>query len=672
MKMMYRFVIAAALLVAAGVFGCDTPSDGGGADRQNDAAPGKAATPVATPPGVGWALTVGPGTPVSLVTATTGATVYYSLDGSVPSTPYAGAVTISGEDGAAVVLRAVAKKAGWTDSDVLAVTYMIDAGMPATPTATPAPGTAVVPGGEITLTAAGADIYYTTDGEMPDETKTRYNAETKIVVSEGIAPGGVVTIKAVAVKEGGVSSAVLEAVYTIAAAGQQSPGGAAQGNLTANVTYSPTANEDRVQYQYVSGRGTAAETWNMTVTETPVLYFAVRKKAAQTITVGGADAALVRPAAPGETVDEVTAGDTLAVFTVNANKLHNGKFMGGAARSSDGKTTPDVYDEWYDSLFEGDDFQFTLNVTDPEKNGKTVTVNLRQNVKQEAAVFIVKYDGEGNFAGLERQTGIMRYEGITNRGAYSESTKHTVNISTTTPGTRLLDMLVWIDQQLNNKANSSVEYLVRVVADEEMVCVGITYNASASLSSSATEPSGKIRLRGSGTSARVIRPTENAQAEIYYKNYGTSDSRSGNPNGTAYPFIYLAHSGTLQLEKNITLEGGGFSSYMIWLHQAHLIMKDSAIIADQHSRSGLSATIYLEFSASSIPEERWPRFTMEGGSITDNSSISVNYAPIKIIGNRYVHKGSFSITGGTITDNFNGKGEVRNGILWDSSFEALW
>jgi hypothetical protein len=304
-------------------------------------------------------------------------------------------------------------------------------------------------------------------------------------------------------------------------------------------------------------------------------------------------------------------------------------------------------------------------------------VNLRQNVKQEAAVFIVKYDGEGNFAGLERQLGIMRYEGIINRGQYSDSTKHTVNISTTTPGTRLLDMLVWIDQQLNNKANSSVEYLVRVVADEEMVCVGITYNASEQLPLSATEPSGKIRLRGSGTSARVIRPTENAQDNNYFKFYGNYEygrdvndcsDREGINSGV-YPLIHFAHSGTLQLEKNITLEGGGFRSRMIWLHQAHLIMKDGVIITGNEAD-----VIFLEFATTS-DAGRWPRFTMEGGSITGNTGRVTNYAPLHsdvLFIRRNEYKELYSITGGTITNNFNSKGESANGISWGGVVEAFY
>jgi hypothetical protein len=291
------------------------------------------------------------------------------------------------------------------------------------------------------------------------------------------------------------------------------------GSLTADVSYVPTNDETDWDEGAWTGKGTAEEAWGLAVTETPVVYFSVQKTATQTITVGGTDEDLVEMAETGQTWDEATASDTLAVFKVKANKVRNGKFLGGAARESDGKTEADVYDEWYDSTFEGDNFQFTLNVSEPGKDGKTVTVNLKQKVDlSTAAVFIVREDHT-----LERQTGIKRFADISNAGLNS----HKVNFDDS-PGTRLIDMLVWVDQNLDN----NTEYLVRVVASEEMWPVYITYTREdgeyATLYPSVA--TGKVRLRGAGSTPRVIKSITGVETNKipykYFKYYGQNDGRS--------------------------------------------------------------------------------------------------------------------------------------------------
>lgn len=79
----------------------------------------------------------------------------------------------------------------------------------ATPAATPAAGE-VASGTEVELTCAtaGADIYYTTNGDTPTTSSTKYT--TKIAISAET------TIKAIGVKSGMTNSDVLSAAYTIA------------------------------------------------------------------------------------------------------------------------------------------------------------------------------------------------------------------------------------------------------------------------------------------------------------------------------------------------------------------------------------------------------------------------------------------------------------------------
>lgn len=147
------------------------------------------------------------GTQIELSTETDGADIYYTTDGSTPSsasTKYTSKITIS-ED---VTIKAIAIKDGMLNSEVLTVAYTVPEQV-ATPTATPAAGE-VESGATVELATAtdGATIYYTTDGTTPTAESTEY--EEAIEITEAV------TIKAIAVKDGMTDSEVLSAAYTIA------------------------------------------------------------------------------------------------------------------------------------------------------------------------------------------------------------------------------------------------------------------------------------------------------------------------------------------------------------------------------------------------------------------------------------------------------------------------
>jgi hypothetical protein len=165
--------------------------------------PEKAARPLASPGGG----KVGAGARVALSTATEGAEIYYTLDGDAPDsagTKYTEAILIAGP----VTIRAVAVKPGMEDSDPLEAVYELDPNTVMPPVADPPAGEVAFESGVILSTATeGAEIYYTTDGNEPDTTKTKYTGA--IVID---AP---MTIKAVAAKEGMKNSFALEAAYTI-------------------------------------------------------------------------------------------------------------------------------------------------------------------------------------------------------------------------------------------------------------------------------------------------------------------------------------------------------------------------------------------------------------------------------------------------------------------------
>jgi hypothetical protein len=167
-----------------------------------------AATPVPNPlPGT-FAIAQS----VTLSDTTTGATIYYTLDGSTPtaaSTPYTNApIPIA----ATTTLNAIAVANGYTNSAVGGGLYTIS--VPATPVAaTPVPNP--LPGiyttaqsVSFTDTTAGAAIYYTLDGSTPTAASTPYT-NTPIPIA------ATTTLNAVAVANGYTNSAVGGGVYTI-------------------------------------------------------------------------------------------------------------------------------------------------------------------------------------------------------------------------------------------------------------------------------------------------------------------------------------------------------------------------------------------------------------------------------------------------------------------------
>ncbi|WP_343834704.1 chitobiase/beta-hexosaminidase C-terminal domain-containing protein, partial [Bacillus horti] len=164
--------------------------------------PPQVSTLVASPSGGA----VAPGTTVELTTETSGATIYYTTDGSEPtrsSAEYTDPIEIT----EAMTIKAIAVKDGMSDSEVLEEDYTILLQVDK-PVASPS-GEAVVSGTSVELITetSGATIHYTTDGNQPTRSSTQYSAPIEITAA--------VTIKAIAVKEGMSDSEVLEEHYTV-------------------------------------------------------------------------------------------------------------------------------------------------------------------------------------------------------------------------------------------------------------------------------------------------------------------------------------------------------------------------------------------------------------------------------------------------------------------------
>ena len=150
---------------------------------------------------------------VTITTATSGATIYYTTDGSEPDTDsleYSGPIPIAG-DGSTWTFKAIAVADGYKNSAVGQATYDIDYPDAATPEFSPAGGTYTSDQTvAITTVTSGATIYYTTDGSTPTTGSTEYTGAVDVA-----GDGTTTTVKAIAVASGFTNSAVAEATFEI-------------------------------------------------------------------------------------------------------------------------------------------------------------------------------------------------------------------------------------------------------------------------------------------------------------------------------------------------------------------------------------------------------------------------------------------------------------------------
>jgi hypothetical protein len=143
---------------------------------------------------------------VSIGDATAGTTIYYTTNGSTPTTSsavYSGPITVSATE----TLNAIAAETGYSNSPVATAVYTINTNMPA-PTITPAGGTYTTAQSVIIGEAmSGSSIHYTTDGTTPTTSSPAYNGPVNVNSS--------VTVKAIAAMTGYTNSPPASAVYTI-------------------------------------------------------------------------------------------------------------------------------------------------------------------------------------------------------------------------------------------------------------------------------------------------------------------------------------------------------------------------------------------------------------------------------------------------------------------------
>ncbi|MGB8262165.1 MAG: chitobiase/beta-hexosaminidase C-terminal domain-containing protein, partial [Terracidiphilus sp.] len=198
---------------------------------------------------------------VAIADVTTGAAIYYTVDGSTPtpsSTKYKTALTVS----QTTTIKAIATSAGYSNSAVATATYTINLAAAAAPTFKPAAATY----GEAQSVTIGsstpnATIYYTTNGTTPTAGSTRYTVPVPVTASG-------TTIKAIAVATGYANSAPNSATYTLVGS-PQVLAGLATGIATPAAKLNATVN----------GFGVAAQVWFLWGTSATALGSATAKAA---------------------------------------------------------------------------------------------------------------------------------------------------------------------------------------------------------------------------------------------------------------------------------------------------------------------------------------------------------------------------------------------------------
>ena len=141
------------------------------------------------------------------LSAEEGATIYYTTDGSTPTTissVYSSAISVPLDT--TMTIKAISGRTGYYTSSEYSGTYIVTHTL-ATPTFSPVAGEITFGTTVVISSDAGSTIYYTTDGSTPT-TSSINQAVTPLVINS------VVTVKALAIKSSYANSSIGSAAYT--------------------------------------------------------------------------------------------------------------------------------------------------------------------------------------------------------------------------------------------------------------------------------------------------------------------------------------------------------------------------------------------------------------------------------------------------------------------------
>jgi hypothetical protein len=373
---------------------------------------------------------------------------------------------------------------------------------------------------------------------------------------------------------------------------------AVKSTLTEDITWLDTGkNSTHTEFDLNEweGMGESIEKWKLLASETSCVYFAVRKRPFQTITVTGEHGDKVKMANIGEVVDGLKPSANLVVFTV------------------------DTAGE--DTLFGGGERNFTLMVSDEKKGSDSnklvqVVLEIRPYLTG-AAIFAVK-DGA-----LERIT-------TKNVETYA-NTLYKTHLNSSFPDwgikiddvTGLADAFKWLDSYAagGKDADNLEEYLVRVEKNETLdrtALTGIIPNSSTDNVKNI-----KIRLRGYGTERRIKHNPSQAIStdDGYWKGVTGNGTNIKNYSFISIGVFQELQSGkkntcniTLQLEDNITIDGEGLaagSNSSGWFNVVYAGNGCTFVMKTGSKLTGANGIhpVYIDFDTG--------KFEMDGGEISE-------------------------------------------------------
>ncbi len=323
-----------------------------------------AATPTFSP-GAG---TITSSQPITISDSTTGATIYYTTNGTTPtvtsSEQYTAPFTLS----ASATVQAIAAASGDQNSPVASAAYTV-AAPAATPTLSPNGGT-ITTSQKITISDStpGAVIYYTTNGTTPKATSSE-------LYTQGFSLSASATVEALAVASGYANSSVSSTSFTVsplAATPTISPNG---GTITTSqqISISDTTSGHAIYY---TTNGTAPTVTPSELYSGPFTLSASATVQAIAVASGFSNSAI---ASVAFTIQGTGGGSNInyASFTSSSGLSLNGAVITSAnrLRLTDGGAN-EARSAFYTTPVNVQSFTntFSFQLTNPNADGFTFTI----------------------------------------------------------------------------------------------------------------------------------------------------------------------------------------------------------------------------------------------------------------------------------------------------------
>jgi hypothetical protein len=440
---------------------------------------------------------------VTISDATAGALIYYTVDGTTPttsSTRYAGAIWQCETQ----TLRAIAVETGYTNSPITTANYTIAPVLP-TPTFSPTGGGAwatfaTPPTVTISDSLTGTTFYYTTNGTTPTTSSTLYTGPFTVSTTE--------TVQAIAAEAGYTNSAVASMLYTVASSTLPTP------------TFSPAAGSFTAVQTVTIGDSTAGTTIYYTTNGTTPTTSST--KYTGVITVSATETLEAIAVETGQTNSAVAT----AAYTINSTTVPAPIFSPAAGTYTAAQTVT------ISDSTAGATIYYTTNGTTPTTSSTKYTGAITVSATETLEAIAVA-TGQTNSAA---ETAAYTITSVVSTPAFSPAAgsytaAQTVTISDSTAGTT-----IYYTTNGTPPTTSSTKYsgAITVSATETLeaiaVATGQTNSAAATAAYTITPVAAAPTFSpapGTYTSAKSVTISDTTSgALIYYTTNGTTPTTS--------------------------------------------------------------------------------------------------------------------------------------------------